>query len=329
VSPDVTDGSAAPPLVAPTVEVPTLLLAMNDLASLRREFKSRFDPLVRRRAILAAGGSAHLEARIADLADDVAVKIEAALGAGKASVQDVSLSLRALLAAGSSKRMGRHQAAVRLCSAYLEGRVAELSGGELATALSGLMDVAVVYGGRLAELVKTHTDRLVEPLRDPDPDHRPDLLHWRTAVGQLADAGHVLRQAPAFGVDAVAAIRGQSYIAAHVAERIALRTDERPDLLAALLYGFGERVDRDRIEHKLGLWRARDLVPDHYVALHHVSWSRFPLRAGWAGFQRDLRRVSALKTPDSVTDVAALLLCLAVNYAAPGCQQLVDVVASR
>jgi anti-sigma-K factor RskA len=315
------------------------LIETNGLASLRREFKSRFNPSLRRRAIRAAGGNLGLEIRIGTLADEVAAKMGkdmmAAKGRDALPIQDVTLALRALLAAGSTKRMGPHQNMVRRCSDYLEQRVASLEGGELATALSGLMDVAVVYGGSLARLVETHTNRLVQRVTNPpqstveDRQTNPSLLSWNTPVSQLADAGQVLRQAAAFGVDAAGAVRVRSYVAQHLADRISQTKDERPDLLAAYLYGFGEFGERDRVEHKLRLWGARDLVPEHFVALHHVSWSRFPLRSGWADFQRDLRRVSAWDTPAGVADTSALLLCLAVNYAAPGCQELLDLVATR
>lgn len=316
------------------------LLATNDLAALRREFKSRFNPSLRRRAIRAAGGNISLEIRIESLADEIALKIDRGMDSAdnagpQVPVEDVALALRALLAAGSSKRMGPHQTVVRRCSDHLERRVASLEGGELATALSGLMDVAVVYGGELARLVEIHTNRMIHRVIEPpiptaeDPHVLPSLLSWTTPVGQLADAGQVLRYASAFGVDAAAAVRVRSYVSQHLAERIEKTKDERPDLLAAYLYGFGELGDREAVEHKLRLWRARDLVPEHFVALHHVSWSRFPLRSGWADFQRDLRRVSTSETPASAADASALLLCLAVNYAAPGCQELLDLIAVR
>jgi hypothetical protein len=330
------------PIVADSLEerdATAWLIETNGLASLRREFKSRFNPSLRRRAIRAAGGNIGLEIRIGTLADEVAGKMAKVMVAAKSldalPIQDVTLALRALLAAGSSKRMGPHQEMVRRCSDHLEQRVASLRGGELATALSGLMDVAVVYGGSLARLVETHTNRLIQRVTAPpqstaeDRKVHPSLLSWNTSVSQLADAGQVLRQASAFGVDAAAAVRVRSYVAQHLADRIRETKDERPDLLAAYLYGFGEFAERDRVEHKLRLWSARDLVPEHFVALHHVSWSRFPLRSGWADFQRDLRRVSAWNTPAGVADASALLLCLAVNYAAPGCQELLDLVATR
>ena len=328
--------------VAKTPSLDARLSADNALASMRREFDCRFKPPMRRLAIRAAGGSRFLDARIDSLATDIARKIERALGAGTATVQDVALSLRALMAGGSTLRFGDHHRTVRRCFKDLEARVPQLHGGELATALAGLMDVAVEYGGRKAGLVRVHAARLVEcistPPRAAEPHYepktpvvgpvpvvaRPSMLNWQTTPAQLADAGQVLRLAPAFGVDSNKALRARAYVAAHVAERVASIKSERPDLLAAYLYGFGDLIDREDIELKLRLWRARDLMPEHLVALHHVAWSRFPLRSGWADFQHDLRVVASMATPQGVTDAAALLLALSMNFAAPGSHELLD-----
>ena len=148
------------------------------------------------------------------------------------------------------------------------------------------------------------------------------MLNWQTTAAQLADAGRVLELAPAFGVDSRSALRSRAYLAAHVAERIAISTEERLDLLAAHLYGFADLVDRASIEQRLRLWELLDFVPDDFVALYHVAWTRFPLRAGWADFQRQLRRIAAIDTPRSAFETAALLLTLAANYAAPGSHEL-------
>ena len=110
-------------------------------------------------------------------------------------------------------------------------------------------------------------------------------------------------------------------------ERIDSTRDERPDLLAAQLYGFGDLVDRSKLDHKLLLWTPEKLVPEHFVTLHHVSWSQFPTRRGWAKFQRDLRAVAVEATPEDVSDASALLLALATTYAAPGSSEMMDVAS--
>jgi hypothetical protein len=300
------------------------LHALNGLATLRREFRSRFNPVLRRAAIRCAGGSHLLESRIDALVGEVASLIDAALLADEASLQDVSLSLRALVAGGSSLRQGAHTATVRRCSEHLLARLEGLSGGRLATALSGLIDVAIISDRRIGHAVGYHAGRLVDDAFDEWLGHRPSLLNWQTPVGELADCGQVMRLAPAFGVDAARALRVRRMVAAHLSERIAATTAEHPELLAAQLYGFGDLVDCRSLEFKLMLWRARDLVPEHYVALMHIAWSRFPVREGWADFQRQLRTVSVEATPSTAGDAAALLLCLAMNFAAPGSEEILE-----
>lgn len=297
--------------------------ATNELFNLRRECQVRVSPRQRRRAIREGGSSSSLDSRIQDLATEIAARIEHRLEEGEASVVEVTLAVRALLAAGCHAAGGPQAETVHRCGRYLEERVDELEGAHLASALAGLMDLAVVSGRDRERLVGEHADRLVRSLYCAKGKQRPSLLHWQTPAASLADAGVVLRLAPAFGVNALRAGRARLLLAAHVRERIAGTRNERPDLLAALLYGFGDLVDRAELDHKLLLWRPDRLGKlGHFVALHHVSWSQFPTRRGWARFQHDLRAVSVLPTPEGVTDASALLLALAMNYAAPGSSEV-------
>ncbi|MGA0059854.1 MAG: hypothetical protein ACO3RU_09735 [Planctomycetota bacterium] len=113
-------------------------------------------------------------------------------------------------------------------------------------------------------------------------------------------------------------------VAAHVEERLVRGAGaEQPARLAALLYGFGDLVDRDAVERALALWRPR-LLRDDLVAVHHLAWSRYPVRAGWADFQRELRWLSGLPSPESLRGRAALLLGLCTNVSAPGVGGLLD-----
>ncbi len=311
--------------VAETLPQDVWMCATNAVASMRQEFKYRLSPNLRRRAIRAAGGRDFLAARIETLAGEVSTKIRIAIVDSTATVGDVALSLRAMMAGGSTRRLGDHQDCVRQCTDWLVERLPALKGGELATALSGLVDVAVVSGPKMGRLVGVHASRLAESVIYSYNNHRPSMLNWQTSAAQLADAGQVLRLAPAFGIVNKEALLARVYLAMHLSERIDLSTSERPDLLAAKLYGFGDLIDRSDTERRLGLWHARDLVPEHYVALHHVAWSRFPLRSGWADFQLELCSVSTLATPDASSDASALLLSLAVNYAAPGSHELLEI----
>jgi len=297
--------------------------ASNKLFTLRRECQVRVSPQQRQRAIREGGSSTSLDSRIQDLATEIAAKIDNRLAANQASVVDVTLAVRALLAAGSHPDAGPHGETVGRCGRYLEAQVCDLDGAQLASALAGLMDLAVVSGRGMERLVGEHADRLARSVFYAKGKERPSLLDWQTPSASLADAGVVLRLAPAFGVNVVRAGRARLLLAAHVQERIASTRNERPDLLAAQLYGFGDLVDRGELDHKLLLWEPLRLVPGHLVALHHISWSQFPTRRGWARFQHGLRAVSVMPTPEGVADASALLLALAMNYAAPGSSEMV------
>ena len=298
--------------------------ASNELFSLRREFRVRVSPRQRRQAIREGGSSIALDGRIQDLAAEIAVLIDNRLAAGEAGVLDVTLAVRALLAAGSRPGAGTHGETVQRCGVYLEEQVGDLGGAQLASALAGLMDLAVVSGRCMERLVGVHADRLVCSVLDDDGLERPALLNWQTPAASLADAGVVLRLAPAFGVHPARAGRARLFLAVHVQERIELTRNERPDLVAAQLYGFGDLVDRRPLDHRLLLWTPEQLARGHLVALHHVSWSQFPTRRGWARFQDGLRVVAVMPTPDTVTDASALLLALAMNYAAPGSSEVME-----
>ncbi len=294
--------------------------ADNMLSRLREEVSLRENDKVRRRASRAVGGP-DLETRIQYLAATVAGQIDLELSAGTASVAAKSGALRALLAAGSIDARGVHSAVVDRCARSLQDQVSTLVGGELAVALAGLGEYAVVHGGEAAELVGREADRLARATIGSQVPARPALMHWRTPVAQLAEAGRVFRIAPAFGTHPDLAQKAREFVAAHLAERLT-QGAERPSLAAAQLYGFGDIVDRDAAEHRLLLWRASLLIPD-YQALHHLAWSKFPVRPGWAQFQTELRGLGAEPTPAATTDAASLLLCLSMNFAAPGALDVV------
>ena len=311
------------------------LRASNELAMLRLEFTQRYSRRARRASIARCGVKPNLEDRIQALAGSVAGAVQVEIDRDVATVEGTALALRALLAAGSTMRLG-HREAVGSAVAFLEERIPELNGGSLATALAGLTDFAVVTGGDAASVVAVHGQRLAESvhqLPETRPSHsaaesgasehrRPELIGFRTPAACLADAGHVLRLAPAFGVDPMQAHDARLLMAAHLEERLEEASGERPEVLAAMLYGFSDLIDRRRFDHGLLLWRPVLLAGHDLVALHHVSWSQFPPRPGWATFQRELRELATIKTPERIRDTSALLLSLAMNYAAPGVHQV-------
>lgn len=307
--------------------------ADNNLAVLRQEFRNRFTPTARKRALALTGANPDLDLRIQALAATVAERVDLALvGSGaedvvEASVSDVALALRALLAAGSDPRLGDHRNVVRRCAAWMEARIREYRDGqpalddaEMAVALAAMTDVAIC-SGKYGDLVREHAERLALRTVQGEEGARPGLLQWITRPLALGDAGRLFRLAPAFGVRTSVVFRARMLVAAHLEERLAADEDD-PALLSAQRYGFEDLVDRDAIDQKLRVWRASFLRPD-YVAMHHLAWSQYPVRPGWARFQRELRGLAALETPAGIGDPAALLLCLAMNFAAPGVSELV------
>jgi hypothetical protein len=299
------------------------LSAADEISSWREHSTLRFRPEMRREA-LHATGSPILDHRLTRLAATVASRIDADLENGTASTSELAIGLRAMLAVGSSRQIGLHQDTVHAVAVELLERLPRLTEGAVASSIAALSELAVVEGGRLAEVVGLYTEALARTTLTERPDGRPGLLHWRTPVAELADAGRLLRIAPAFGVHAGLAFRARMMIAAHLDERLRVQSEvEHPALVAAQLYGFGDLIDRESAERALRLWRP-ELIAPNYVALHHIAWSKMPARPGWAEFQSDLRALSSWSTPREARDAAALLLCLTMNFAAPGALAVFD-----
>jgi len=318
-----------------------LVTASNELAILRLEFMQRYSRKARRQSIASCGGRPDLEDRVQALATALAQQALAAIHDRSAGVEEMALAVRALLASGSTRRLGHHRA-VSAALEFLEERVGALEGGELASALAALTDYAVVSQGRAANLVARHTTRLAmsmlqlpasrpthdsPQLGDPSAQDRSELLKFTTSIAALADAGHVLRLAPAFGVHPTLARRARLLAAAHLEERLTIGQGERPAVVAALLYGFGDLVQRRELDNKLLLWGPAVVAGEDLVALHHLAWSQFPPRPGWAEFQRQLRGLATLKTPHEIRDTSALLLALSMNFAAPGVREVLQLPA--
>lgn len=316
------------------------LAADRKLAMLR---EARSASLGERRSVLAQRGVRPADARIAKLEHEVLRRLRARLDTipesgrlGQQLVPDVAAACRALLAARTSRAAidGDPQVTpsgpvLERAYALLGSELGGLEGGALAAALGAFVDRVVMVEGSGAErrLLLEHGGRLVRSTLQLHDGRRPHLLHWTTAEDGLADAGRVLAVLPAFGVDALEASRARMLVAAHLRERYDRRDRESPELLAAMAYGFGDLVDRDWVDHRLRLWRLELLVPD-YVALEHLTWSSYPVRAGWADFQRELLVLASYPTPDGLRDASALLLSLAVHDAAPGAATSLGLIAA-
>jgi hypothetical protein len=212
--------------------------------------------------------------------------------------------------------------------------VQRTAGGEAASILAALTELSIATGGYGVETVRAHAERLATSVLAARAnagaagaaawagERPPGLLHWQTRLLHLGDAGTVLRLAPAFGVPSQTAAAARGLLLEHLQERRSRTDGERPELLAVMLYGFGDLVDRGELDRRLVGWRLHLLLPD-YIAMHHFAWSRYPLRAGWTRLQDDLCLLSAAPAPHRPCDLAALLLTLTMNFAAPGALDLV------
>jgi hypothetical protein len=316
-----------------------LLSAENRLARLRAEAELRFSAEARA-ALRRKTGVPDFDVRIGAVAREVAravPDVAAGVRAGGDPV-DLAFALRALVAAGSSQERGPHAAEVAVAreglAAFVRGSSSSRNGlpGRRVSALCALAELAVLGDEEMAALVATEADGVASRVLgggqasdgQASVGARPELLSFGTPLHALADAGRLLWIAPAFGSHPGLALRARMMVAAHVEERLVQGAGaEQPARLAALLYGFGDLVDRGGVERELALWRPR-LLRDDLVAVHHLAWSRYPVRAGWAEFQRELRWLSGLPSPESLRSRAALLLGLCTNVSAPGIGVLLD-----
>ena len=101
-------------------------------------------------------------------------------------------------------------------------------------------------------------------------------------------------------------------------ERRTLAQD-RPEVLAAMLYGCDDLLDQstsesDRVGWQLLRWKPTRLAPD-FATVQQIAWSRSPGSRGYTRLQRELRQLAVLPMPEDLANRAAFLMCLATNYA--------------
>lgn len=299
--------------------------AENQLALRQLELGLCAAPKARHALLESVSDASLVEARVdalaEQIADEVAAVLPRKLGENGAEPRELAFVVRALVASGSTVESGPFAAAVRGAGHALADRLPALRDADLAFALGAFADLAALHEGRARELFSEHAARLCATILGSTFAHPSELLTWGCDAGALAEAGAVLRLAAAFGVPADSAYQARLLLLAHLQERAERLPGERPALAAAILYGFGELVDRKPWEHRLRLWHARDFLPDGTAVLHY-TWSRGGLRAGWADLQRELRVLSTEPAPASLADRAGLLLALATSFAAPGAHAL-------
>ncbi|MBK8098421.1 MAG: hypothetical protein IPK26_15030 [Planctomycetes bacterium] len=294
----------------------------NSLNLLRVDFELRASADLRRRAQADRGGVPEVDERVQRLADGIRADLERRLADAQQEPIAIAGAIRALLASGTAGPGGRHADALAAGADCVLAALPRQHGGELAVLLATAIEVAASTG-RGIDLVAQHGDRLVV-------EHRQGiagLLSPDCLAAWLGEAGRFLAWAPALGVDPGEA--GMLRVRLHQSLQERRRHGERPEVLAAIAYGFGDLLAADEhvaLERRLRGWKIAALVPD-FAAMHQLAWSRRPGAYGFTRFQLELRRVAALATPATLPEQSALCLCLATNFAAPGVSGLFDVAA--
>ncbi len=93
---------------------------------------------------------------------------------------------------------------------------------------------------------------------------------------------------------------------------------ERPEVLAALLYGCRDLLDeaeRDEIELQLLRWKPVRLAPD-FATVRQQVWGFEPGRRGFTRLQTERRGLAVLATPPELGAAAGLCLSLCADFAA-------------
>ena len=301
----------------------------NTLRLLRLEHELRANADLRAEALLRRGALAEVDDRVQELADGLAVAImdllnqEAhaggdALAADREQLANVASGVRALIAAGPD---AARTAALRHGGDWLARRLPKLQGERLVIALSGLVEIAAVNGQHFDE-VAIGGQRLVDEVLKPDSERwrrsLPELLTSRVAAGSVGEAGRVLSRLPAFGIAPGPCKLVRLLLLGQLRERRALSQD-RPEVLAAMLYGCGDLLatesnEQVRISWALRRWKPTRLAPD-FGTVQQLAWAQTPGSRGYTRLQGELRQLAVLPAPTDMRNCAAFCLCLATNFA--------------
>ena len=296
----------------------------NALAVRRLDHELRRRPEIRRRALQSEGAMLAADQRVQRLAVDIATELTNGGLTPNRPVSEVALVVRALIAAGV--RPGVVERAYVAGSSWLGERLPELGDEDRVSALSALVECAAIEGRPMPDVVAAG-EGLIDSVMLVDEDtwgrRRPHLLSDRIASRVLGDAGHTLAILPALGVSAGRCDFVRRLMLGELRERRAAQGDG-PDLLAAMLYGFGDLLsqrDRDAIVLQLRRWKPVRLAPD-FTTVHQIAWGIEPGQSGFTRLQLELRQLVILPDPRRIEWRAGLCLCLASNYAAQRQQSL-------
>ncbi|MFN3240416.1 MAG: hypothetical protein ACE37K_02765 [Planctomycetota bacterium] len=295
----------------------------NALTMMRLGHELRASADLRAAALREQGALEEVDGRVQELAEELADELmQRPLGSGEqalaADLVDVAWGMRALIGAGSTT-VRVH--ALRRCGDWLAETLPEVHDERLVVALSGLVELAAISGQHFEE-VAAHGRRLIDEVLEADEENwqrrRPALLSGSVPALVLGEAGRVLAHLPAFGVDAQRCTLVRELVLGRLREHRALGQD-RPEVLAAMVYGFSDLLDagrneRDRLNWTLQRWKPARLAPD-YATVQQIAWSLSPGTRGHTRMQRELRQLAVLPAPERLRDRAAFCLCLATNYA--------------
>ena len=295
----------------------------NALTMLQLGHELRGSAEQRAAALRAQGLLPEVDRRVQALAAEVAADLaERSLELGEASIaaalEDVAWGARAMIGAGSA---AGHAGAIERCADWLVRVMDDAHGARLVVALSGVVELAAVTG-RHFDAVATHGARLVDEVLEVDAENwrrrRPALLGGGVSPLVLGEAGRILSRLPAFGVDADRCTLVRRLCVGRLREQRAVGQD-RPEVLAAMTYGFADLLDqgaseRDRLTWALQRWKPARLAPD-FATVQQMAWSLAPGTRGHTRMQRELRQLSILPAPLGLRDRAAFCLCLATQYA--------------
>ncbi len=266
------------------------------------------------------------------------------------SIQELSLGIRALLASGTTTRIGPHHEVLRRALDRLESLLPKLRGprqaAARATALAGYLEGVLVTGGKrlrvlaaecsdflrqqkeLYELVdarakakagneKPSVSDEQEGHQAARPEYRPLLGSWSSSLDALVDAAVILRIAPALGLP----VSDAKFLRKRLFDHVLLRSQE-PGLSGAaakagLLFAWPDFVDRETLLRTLHGYR---LDPERFASnvrsLRYLAWGAAPVRAGFARFNQAIRSFVANHEPESSVERSCLLL-IQLFYLAP------------
>ncbi len=288
------------------------LQANHAAAAQRERFEARSDAELRRKS-LDRRNAAAMDDRIQALAHDLGADLQTSEAL---AVPTLAIAVRALVAAGNADAVPEP---LWLGADRLLAELPSCRGGELATALLALAECAAATGSH-TPWIQEHGERLVREVLECDGDvwatRLPAWLTGRMSTAQCADAGRFLAMAPYFGMDSESCMLARLLLAAHLQHRREVQA-ETPELLAALLHGFGDvmqKAELRELEVRLAAWRWSSLEPE-FRTLQHLFWSLLPSSSGYAQFRREAERIESMPTPVGVGDRAAFCLALAAGYA--------------